>query len=167
MKIKEQIRKLATDSSKPCFELADKTNEGSSKHCFEVADKTDQVRNIYLESGNADMSCFLILEEYKRFQKIAKQDKHRFHKISLAKLDCNFESIRNNWFKQNEQRNFISSKCTANLHATLYLEDQFIQISNFRRLQISDISQDESGNRQKVFDFINKNVDKQFNKTMI
>lgn len=66
-KIKEQTRKLATDSSKHCFELADKTNEGSSKHCFEVADKTDQVRNIYLESGNADMSCFLILEEYKRF----------------------------------------------------------------------------------------------------
>ena len=32
MKIKEQIRKLAT---------------GCSKHCFEVADRTDEVSNIY------------------------------------------------------------------------------------------------------------------------
>ena len=111
--------------------------------------------------------AFWFSKSIKDSRKIAKWDKHRFHKISLAKLDCNFESIRNNWFKQNKQRNFISSKYTANLHATLYLEDQFIQISNFRGLQISDISQDESGNRQKVFDFINKNVDKQFNKTMI
>ena len=46
MKIKEQTRKLATDSSKHCFEAADKTDEVSSKHCFEVVDKTDEVSNI-------------------------------------------------------------------------------------------------------------------------
>ncbi|MCC0092525.1 hypothetical protein [Streptococcus mitis] len=43
MKIKEQTRKLAVDSSKHCFEVVDKTDEVSSKHCFEVVDKTDEV----------------------------------------------------------------------------------------------------------------------------
>ena len=38
MKIKEQTRKLTTDNSKPCFEIADKTDQVSSKHCFELAD---------------------------------------------------------------------------------------------------------------------------------
>ena len=46
MKIKEQTRKLATDSSKHYFEAADKTDEVSSKHCFEVVDKPDEVSNI-------------------------------------------------------------------------------------------------------------------------
>ena len=40
MKIKEQTEKLTTDSS---------------KHCFEVVDKTDQVSNIYLGQGDADL----------------------------------------------------------------------------------------------------------------
>ena len=31
MKIKEQTRKLATDSSKHCFELADETDQASHK----------------------------------------------------------------------------------------------------------------------------------------
>ena len=38
MKIKEQTRKLAVDSSKHYFEVVDKTDEVSSKHCFEVVD---------------------------------------------------------------------------------------------------------------------------------
>ncbi|MFT0791060.1 hypothetical protein QM962_10120 [Streptococcus hohhotensis] len=45
MKIKEQTRKLATDCSKHCFEVADRTDEVSSKHCFEVVDRTDEVSN--------------------------------------------------------------------------------------------------------------------------
>ena len=63
MKIKEQIRKLATGcskhsfdvvdrtdevSSKHCSEVVDETDEVSSKHCFEVVDKTDEVSYIYL-----------------------------------------------------------------------------------------------------------------------
>ena len=70
MKIKKQTKKLAPASSKHCFEVADKTNqgsskhcfevvdrtdEGSSKHCFEVVDRTDEGSNIYLWSGNADV----------------------------------------------------------------------------------------------------------------
>ena len=43
MKIKEQTRRLAVDSSKHCFEVVDKTDEVSSKHCFEVVDRTDEV----------------------------------------------------------------------------------------------------------------------------
>ena len=42
MKIKEQTRKLAIDSSKHCFEVVDKTDKVSSKHVFEVVDKTDE-----------------------------------------------------------------------------------------------------------------------------
>ena len=45
MKIKEQIRKLATDCSKHSFEVADRTDEVSSKHSFEVVDRTDEVSN--------------------------------------------------------------------------------------------------------------------------
>ena len=55
MKIKEQTRKLAIDSSKPCFEAADTTDRVSSKPCFEAADKTDQVSNRYLGQGDADL----------------------------------------------------------------------------------------------------------------
>ncbi|WP_262081181.1 MULTISPECIES: hypothetical protein [unclassified Streptococcus] len=55
MKIKEQTRKLAIDSSKPCFEAADKTDRVSSKPCFEVVYKTDQVSNRYLGQGDADL----------------------------------------------------------------------------------------------------------------
>ena len=47
MKIKEQTKKLATDSSKQCFEIVDKTDEVSSKHCFEVVDRTDEVSYLY------------------------------------------------------------------------------------------------------------------------
>ena len=42
-KIKEQTRELDTDSSKSCFEFADKADQVSSKHRFEAADKTDPV----------------------------------------------------------------------------------------------------------------------------
>ena len=38
-KIKEQTRKLATDSSKYRFKVVDKTKQVSSKHCFELADE--------------------------------------------------------------------------------------------------------------------------------
>ena len=70
MKIKEQTRKLAIDSSKPCFEAADTTDRVSSRSCFEVvyktdrvslkfcfeaADKSDQVSNRYLGQGDADL----------------------------------------------------------------------------------------------------------------
>ena len=55
MKIKEQTRKLAIDSSKPCFEAADTTDRVSSKPCFEAADKIDQVSNRYLGQGDADL----------------------------------------------------------------------------------------------------------------
>ncbi|WP_050289301.1 hypothetical protein [Streptococcus pneumoniae] len=40
MKIKEQTRKLAADSSKHCFEVVDETDEVR----FEVADRTDEVQ---------------------------------------------------------------------------------------------------------------------------
>ena len=55
MKLKEQTRKLAVDSSKHCFEVVDKTDEVSSKHCFEVVDRTDEVSYIYLRQSEADV----------------------------------------------------------------------------------------------------------------
>ena len=53
MKIKEQTRKLAVDSSMHCFEVVDKTDEVSSKHCFEVVDRTDEV---------SSMHCFEVVD---------------------------------------------------------------------------------------------------------
>ena len=44
-KNQRQTRKLTADSSKHCFEVADKTDGVSSKHCFEVVDRTDEVSN--------------------------------------------------------------------------------------------------------------------------
>jgi len=39
MKIKKQIRKLATGCSKYSFEVVEETDEVSSKYCFEVVDR--------------------------------------------------------------------------------------------------------------------------------
>ena len=63
MKIKEQIRKLATGCSKYGFGVADKTNEVSSKYSFEVVDRTDEVSNPAY--GKATLTWFEeIFEEY-------------------------------------------------------------------------------------------------------
>ena len=63
MKIKEQIRKLATGCSKYSFEVVDETDEVSSKHGFEVVDRTDEVsKSAY---GKATLTWFkAIFEEY-------------------------------------------------------------------------------------------------------
>ena len=63
MKIKEQIRKLATGCSKYSFEVVDRTDEVSSKHCFEVVDETDEVSDHTL--GKATLIWFEeIFEKY-------------------------------------------------------------------------------------------------------
>ena len=49
MKIKEQTRKLAIDSSKSCFESADTIDRVSSRSCFEV---------VYKTAGVSSKSCF-------------------------------------------------------------------------------------------------------------
>ena len=43
MKIKEQIRKLATGCSKYSFEVVEETDKVSSKYGFEVVDRIDEV----------------------------------------------------------------------------------------------------------------------------
>ena len=105
-------------------------------------------------------------------RKNIKWDKHKLHKISLNKLDDNFEVIINNWFDKSEQLEFIVRSFTANLHGTPYLEDSFIDsirnlevfARNFRGEQQADISKEEDINKQRVFDFINKNIDESFKK---
>ena len=100
-------------------------------------------------------------------RKNIKWDKHELHKISLNKLGDNFEAIINNWFDKSEQLEFIVRSFTANLHGTPYLEDSFIDsirnlevfARNFRGEQQADISKEEDINKQRVFDFINKNED--------
>lgn len=61
-------------------------------------------------------------------RKNIKWDKHKLHKISLNKLDDNFEVIINNWFDKSEQLEFIVRSFTANLHGAPYLEDRFKNI---------------------------------------
>ena len=105
-------------------------------------------------------------------RKNIKWDKHELHKISLNKLGDNFEAIINNWFDKSEQLEFIVRSFTANLHGTPYLEDSFIDsirnlevfARNFRGEQQADISKEEDINKQRVFDFINKNIDDCFKK---
>ena len=74
MKIKEQTKKLAIDSSKHCFEVVDKTDEVSSKHCFEVVDRTDEVSSKH---------CFEVID---------RTDEVNTHTYSKAKLTW-FEEI--------------------------------------------------------------------------
>ncbi len=74
MKIKEQTRKLAVDSSKHCFEVVDNTDEVSSKHCFEVVDRTDEVSSKH---------CFEVVD---------KTDEVNNHTYGKAKLTW-FEEI--------------------------------------------------------------------------
>ncbi|AFJ25352.1 hypothetical protein UA01_00077 [Streptococcus parasanguinis] len=103
-------------------------------------------------------------------RKNIKWDKHELHKISLNKLGDNFEAIINNWFDKSEQLEFIVRSFTANLHGAPYLEDSFIDsirnlevfARNFRGEQRADISKEEDINKQRVFDFINKNIDERF-----
>ena len=105
-------------------------------------------------------------------RKSIKWDKHELHKISLNKLGDNFEAIINNWFDKSEQLEFIVRSFTANLHGAPYLEDSFIDsirnlevfARNFRGEQLVDISKEEDINKQRVFDFINKNIDDCFKK---
>ena len=105
-------------------------------------------------------------------RKNIKWDKHELHKISLNKLGDNFEAIINNWFDKSEQLEFIVRSFTANLHGAPYLEDSFIDsirnlevfARNFRGEQRADISKEEDINKQRVFDFINKNIDDCFKK---
>ncbi|KXT65054.1 HEPN domain-containing protein [Streptococcus sp. DD04] len=105
-------------------------------------------------------------------RKNTKWDKHELHRISLAKLGCNFEAIINNWFDKSERLEFIVRSFTSNLHGAPYLEDSFIDsirnlevyARNFRGEQRVDISKEEDINKQRVFDFINNNVDECFKK---
>ena len=63
MKIKEQIRKLATGCSTYGFGVVEETDEVSSKHCFEVVDRTDEVSNP--RYGKATLTWFKeIFEKY-------------------------------------------------------------------------------------------------------
>ena len=106
-------------------------------------------------------------------RKNIKWDKHELHKISLNKLGDNFEAIINNWFDKSEQLEFIVRSFTANLHGAPYLEDSFIDsirnlevfARNFRDEQRVDVSKEEEINKQRVFDFINKNIDDRFKNT--
>lgn len=103
-------------------------------------------------------------------RKNIKWDKHKLHKISLSKLDDNFEVIINNWFDKSEQLEFIVRSFTSNLHGAPYLEDSFIDsirnlevfARNFRGEQRADVSKEEEINKQRIFDFINKNIDDRF-----
>ena len=105
-------------------------------------------------------------------RKNIKWDKHELHKISLNKLGDNFEAIINNWFDKSEQLEFIVRSFTANLHGTPYLEDSFIDsirnlevfARNFRGEKRADVSKEEKINKQRVFDFINNNIDDCFKK---
>lgn len=86
------------------------------------------------------------------------------------KMDKKFAIILNDWFNKKEKLEFIVSKFTANLHAKPYLEDQFMD--SIRNLEVyarnfivqpkNIISNEESENINRVINYINKNVDKEF-----
>lgn len=128
----------------------------------------------FLCEKRQDNNCPIIRGKYfvQHSRKNIKWDKHELYKISLNKLGDNFEAIINNWFDKSEQLEFIVRSFTANLHGAPYLEDSFIDsirnlevfARNFRGEQRVDISEEEDINKQRVFDFINKNIDESFKK---
>ncbi|WP_057548808.1 hypothetical protein [Streptococcus pneumoniae] len=55
MKIREQTRKLVAGCSKHCFEVVDKLTKSAQNTVLRLPDKTDEVSNIYLRQGEADL----------------------------------------------------------------------------------------------------------------
>ncbi|WP_193306076.1 hypothetical protein [Streptococcus pneumoniae] len=52
MRLQIELTKSAQNT---VLRLPDKTDEVSSKHRFKVVDRTDEVSNIYLRQGEADL----------------------------------------------------------------------------------------------------------------
>ena len=85
--------------------------------------------------------------------------------LYLENMETLVESV-----DKKEKLEFIVSKFTANLHAKPYLEDQFMD--SIRNLEVyarnfivqpkNIISNEESENINRVINYINKNVDKEF-----
>ncbi|ODO16747.1 hypothetical protein [Streptococcus pneumoniae] len=55
MRTKASLRKLVTGCSKHCFEVVDRTDESAQNTVLRLPDKTDEVSNIYLRHGEADL----------------------------------------------------------------------------------------------------------------
>lgn len=164
------------------------TNEKNSKislqKCYEaskkIKDLIEILSDIPLSFINIEFLCEKRLDNnwpiikgkyfVQHSRKQSSWDRHKLNQISLAKLHDHFDVILNNWFNKGEKLEFIVREYTANLHALQYLEDQFIDsirnlevyARNFRSRVNNQNDDIEDKEKQKVFAFINSNIDKKF-----
>lgn len=96
--------------------------------------------------------------------------------ISLRKLEDNFELILNHWFNKSEKLEFIVRQFSKNLHGDLYLEDQLVDAirnlevysRNFIKFTAAKptLSPEQENARQKVINFINTSIEKEFRRNL-
>ncbi|MDA5554614.1 hypothetical protein PIG80_05865 [Streptococcus thermophilus] len=96
--------------------------------------------------------------------------------ISLRKLEDNFELILNHWFNKSEKLEFIVRQFSKNLHGDLYLEDQLVDAirnlevysRNFTKFTAAKptLSPEQENARQKVINFINTSIEKEFRRNL-
>ena len=170
-KIRLTNQKEAKISLQKCYEASIKIKE-----LVEIlSDKPLSFVNIeFLCKKRSDNSWPIIKGKYfvQHSRKESSWDRHKLHHISLAKLHDNFHVILNNWFNKSEQLEFIVREYTANLHATQYLESQFVDsirnlevyARNFRNKENDQHFSKRELERQKVLAFINTNILDEFKK---
>lgn len=96
--------------------------------------------------------------------------------ISLRRLEDNFELILNHWFNKSEKLEFIVRQFSKNLHGDLYLEDQLVDAirnlevysRNFTKFTAAKptLSPEQENARQKVINFINTSIEKEFRRNL-
>lgn len=109
-------------------------------------------------------------------RKFKKWKKNSNNEISLNRLSDKFEIILNNWFMKAHVLEFIVRQFSKTLHGDLYLEDQLVDAirnlevysRNFTKFTASKptLSSEQENARQKVIDFINTSILKEFRRNL-
>ena len=109
-------------------------------------------------------------------RKFKKWKKNSNNEISLNRLSDKFEIILNNWFVKAHVLEFIVRQFSKTLHGDLYLEDQLVDAirnlevysRNFTKFTASKptLSSEQENARQKVIDFINTSILKEFRRNL-
>ena len=83
-------------------------------------------------------------------RKYKKWNKSSQKKISLSKLDTNFNQILNHWFDKTEELEFIVKQFSKNLHADLYLEDQLVDAIRNLEVYSRNFQIEQNGKKREL-----------------
>lgn len=83
-------------------------------------------------------------------RKYKKWNKSSQKKISLSKLDTNFNQILNHWFDKTEELEFIVKQFSKILHADLYLEDQLVDAIRNLEVYSRNFQIEQNGKKREL-----------------